>query len=179
MLILPVCVACKKAPATDICLGHLCNASRCLACVPHCFRTCHCGEGPYCPRCSCTCESLIVSTPVTSQVGRTSAVVRSPPREGGTPVHVMEDRWRRWSSYLLGKWRSDAESEAYNVSRCHRHQWPRGPGQGTTSEMRFAAAWVRTGRTERAQLSWRYFVKHVRRDRAAIRKERARQAALA
>ena len=91
VLVLPVCVACKKAPATEICLGHLCNASRCSACVPHCFRTCHCGEGPYCPRCSCTCELLIVSMPVTSQVGRTSVVVRSPPREGWTPAHVMED----------------------------------------------------------------------------------------
>ena len=117
--------------------------------------------------------------PVTSQVDSTSAVVRSPPREGWTPVHVMEDRWRRWSSYLLGKWRSDAESEAYNLSRCHRHRWPRGLGPGTTTELRFASAWERTGRTERAHLSWRYFVKHVLRDRAAIRKERARQAALA
>ena len=112
MLILPVCVACKRAPATDICLGHLCNASRCLACAPHCFRTCHCGEGPYCPRCSCTCESLIVSTPVTSPVGRTSAVVRSPPREGWTPVHVMEDRWRRWSRHLLEEWWSVAKNAA-------------------------------------------------------------------
>ena len=33
MLILPTCVACRKVPATEICLGHMCNASRCYACV--------------------------------------------------------------------------------------------------------------------------------------------------
>ena len=117
--------------------------------------------------------------PAAVLVDTTSVVVRSPPREGWTPAHVMEDRWRRWTRDLLRKWRSDAESEAYNLSRCHRHRWPRGLGPGTTTEMRFATAWERTGRTERAHLSWRYFVKHVLRDRAAIRKERARQAALA
>ena len=152
-----------------------------MACVPHCFRTGHCGEGPYCPRCLCTCmgtmnESLSVSTPVILPVGKAS-VVRSPPSEGWTPAHVQEDRWRRWSRYLLGKWRSDAENEAYNLSRCYRHWWPRGLGPGT--ELRLAAAWERTGRTERALESWRYFTKYVLRDLmtcAAIRRERGAEA---
>ena len=45
-------------------------------------------------------------------------------------------------------------------------------------ELRLAAAWVRTGRAERAQVSWRYLTKRVLRDAmtyAAIKEEHARR----
>ena len=91
-------------------------------------------------------ESLAVSTPVTLPVGKAS-VVRSPPREGWTPAHVQEDRWRRWSRHLLEEWWSDAKKAAYNLSRRHLHWPPREkPWEiGSGTQLRLAAAWERTG----------------------------------
>ena len=37
VLLLPACVSCNGASATDICLGHLCNASRSSTCAPDCL----------------------------------------------------------------------------------------------------------------------------------------------
>ena len=70
------------------------------------------------------------------------------------PAYLVVHLWRRWVREIFLEWKKDTD-QAYS-----RQCWLREQGQG----LRLAAAWERTGRTERTQTRWCYLTQRVLRE---------------
>ena len=100
-------------------------------------------------------------------------------RGGLVPASMVVDQWRRWVNEIFLRWQSQVHYMACNEesrqrARIRQQSQLRLLGE----ELRLAAAWVRTGRAERAQVLWRYLTTRVLRDSmtgAAIKEEHARR----
>ena len=100
-------------------------------------------------------------------------------RGGLVPASMVVDQWRRWVNKIFLRWQCLVDCMACNEksrqrARIRQQSQLRLPGE----ELRLAAAWVRTGRAERAQVSWRYLTKRVLCDAmtcAAIKEEHVRR----
>ena len=100
-------------------------------------------------------------------------------RGGLVPASMVVDQWRRWVNEIFLRWQSQVHCMVCNEksrqrARIRQQSQLRLPGE----ELRLAAAWVRTGRAERAQVLWRYLTTRVLRDAmtcAAIKEEHARR----
>ena len=100
-------------------------------------------------------------------------------RGGLVPASMVVELWRRWVNEIFLRWQNQIDCMACNEkprqrARISQQSQLRLPGE----ELRLAAAWVRTGRAERAQVLWRYLTTRVLRDAmtcAAIKEEHARR----
>ena len=134
--------------------------------------------GPYCPRCTWSCQQALPTTALSGTASELAEECRTY-RGGLVPATMVVDQWRPWVNEIFVRWQNQIDCMACNEksrqrARISQQSQLRLPGE----EPRLAAACVRTGRAERAQASWRYLTKRVLRDAmtcAAIKEEHARR----